>query len=246
LVVIINADDLGMNQRVNREIFRLIDAGAVTSATMLANGAAIEEAAVEARAFPRCSFGVHLNLTEFKPLTTESGLRAILDDEGRFRGNHIRGIHIDARLKEAIFREWCAQIERLLALGITPSHIDSHHHTHTIPALLALLRRVREKFSIRKVRISRNVYAAGEPFVLKLKKSVYNAALRHVAGFKTTDRFSGLDMFIAAEGAASQSARSVELMVHPGATGSEQEAHLLGDWLENRGKHIRLINYSDL
>ena len=235
-----------MNQRVNREIFRLMDAGAVTSATLLANGEAVEEAAVEARRFPQCSFGVHLNVTEFQPLSTQTEMGTILDDAGRFRGNHIREIQIGSRLKSAIFQEWCAQIEKLLALGITLSHIDSHHHTHTIPALLPVLRRLRHKYAIGKVRISRNVYAAGEPFALKMKKSLYNAALRHVAGFKTTDLFSGLDMFVTAGRGAGDGAKSLELMVHPGATGSQQESELLVNWVKESGKGVRLINYAGL
>jgi predicted glycoside hydrolase/deacetylase ChbG (UPF0249 family) len=244
LVVIVNADDLGMNQRVNREIFRLMEAGVVTSATMLANGDAVEEAALAAQRFPHCSFGVHLNLTEFQALTRSGGLGPILDETGRFKGNHIREIGIGAAIKGAIFGEWCAQIDRLLALGIKPSHIDSHHHTHTIPALLPVLRSVRKKYAIERIRISRNVYVPTDPVVLRMKKAGYNTALRWFAGFKTTQFFSGLDMFLASGGGAGVS--SIELMVHPGSTDSETESDALIQWVRNCKPDVKLISYKEL
>lgn len=72
--IIVNADDLGISSEVNDAIFGFIRSGLVTSATMLANGPQITEAAVRVREFPECSFGIHLNLTEFKPLRTDSRL----------------------------------------------------------------------------------------------------------------------------------------------------------------------------
>ena len=234
-----------MNQRVNTEIFRLMEAGVVTSATMLANGDAIEEAAAETRRFPQCSFGVHLNLTEFRPVAPSRGLAPILDDRGRFKGNYIRQITIGGALKRAIFTEWCAQIETLIALGMKPSHIDSHHHTHTIPTLLPVLRSVRKKYEIEKVRISRNVYVPADPVMLKIKKAAYNATLRWVAGFKTTALFSGLDMFLTTRNAAA-GARSIELMVHPGSPDSEQESAALIEWVRNPQPGVKLISYKEL
>ncbi len=244
MVVIINADDLGISLAVNREIFRLAAEGAITSATLLANGESVADAAAELRKFPRVSFGVHLNLTEFQPVAASAGLRPIIDEAGRFRGNHIREIRLDRELKTAIFREWCAQIEKLIGLGIKPSHIDSHHHTHTIPGLFPVLRTVGKKYGINKVRISRNVYLDTDPVMLRLKKSMYNAALRHVGGFRTTDLFSGFDMFVGRNG-GSRGAKSIELMVHPGAPGSETETGQLLEWVRSE-REIRLISYNDL
>ena len=244
MVVIINADDLGISPRVNREIFRLAAEGAITSATLLANGEAVEDAAAEVGKFPRVSFGVHLNLTEFQPVAASAGLGPIIDEAGRFRGNHIREIRLDGELKAAIFREWCAQIDKLIGLGIKPSHIDSHHHTHTIPALFPVLRTVGKKYGITKVRVSRNFYLDTDPVMLRLKKSLYNAALRHVGGFRTTDLFSGFDMFLGRNG-GSCGAKSIELMVHPGAPGSENESRQLVEWVRSQPE-IRLISYNDL
>jgi hypothetical protein len=73
IAVIVNADDLGMSREVNDAIFELMSRGRISSATILANAPATRDAARRAQAFPRCSFGVHLNLTQFEPLTGGPG-----------------------------------------------------------------------------------------------------------------------------------------------------------------------------
>src|SRR5271169_4294776 len=97
--IIVNADDLGMSAEVNEAIFRAMENGVITSATMLSNGSAVVPAARRLRRFPNCSFGVHLNLTEFQPLGAESptALSSILDEQHCFNGNAIREVRISAK-----------------------------------------------------------------------------------------------------------------------------------------------------
>ena len=85
--IIVNADDLGFNPAVNSAIFELIAAGRVTSATLLANGPAAEEAMAQAAATRGASFGVHLNATQFRPLTGAPALKPLLGDDGNFRAH---------------------------------------------------------------------------------------------------------------------------------------------------------------
>ncbi len=82
--LIINADDLGRSPEANRAIFDLMDQGLVTSATVMANGPYVNEVVPRLVHYPRCSFGVHLNITEFKPLTLNPCLDRLLDQEGNF------------------------------------------------------------------------------------------------------------------------------------------------------------------
>jgi hypothetical protein len=93
LKVIVNADDLGTSLEVNNAIFQLIAMGRVTSATLLANGAALTDAAKRSKSFPQCSFGVHLNASQWQPLTHDPDLRPILDDSGCFAGKRVLRLH---------------------------------------------------------------------------------------------------------------------------------------------------------
>src|SRR5215510_14305421 len=83
--VIVNADDLGMSREVNEAIFDLMARGRVTSASLLANAPATEEAIRTIPKFPHCSFGAHLNITEYEPLCRSANLLGLLDGEGKLR-----------------------------------------------------------------------------------------------------------------------------------------------------------------
>jgi chitin disaccharide deacetylase len=248
--IIVNADDLGISGPVNEAIFQGMQRGTITSATMLSNGPAVEAAAQKLRLFPNCSFGVHLNLTEFAPLCPGSSadLTSLLDKNGRFNGNSIREVHITRPMRRAIFREWCAQIENLIRLGVEPSHLDAHHHVHTIPQLLPVLTALRRRYKISKVRISRNMYDDFERpgQLLLVKKSIFNQALRTI-GFRTTRIFTDLVTFIKLCAQCPPRPASAELMTHPGSLPRGEEADLLeGDWPARLSYQVTLVSYKNL
>jgi len=248
--IIVNADDLGMSDSVNQAIFEGLRRGVITSATLLANGPAVQSAVRELQRFPQYSFGVHLNLTEFEPLWggSRADLNAILDKKGRFNGNSIREVRIGIPMRGAIFREWCCQIESLMRLGVEPSHFDAHHHVHTIPRLLPVMAALRRRYKINKVRISRNLYDASErPGRLLLeKKRLFNMALR-VIGFRTTRIFTDLSTYIKLCAANQPESETAELMAHPDASQRTDESVLLGsDWTQKLSYQTALINYKSL
>jgi predicted glycoside hydrolase/deacetylase ChbG (UPF0249 family) len=247
LEVIVNGDDLGASAEINRAIFHLMAQDKLTSASILANGPDVEAAMEGTRRFPQCSFGVHLNVTEFEPLHPTEGLRALMNERGHF-GKVIPGVHLTRRLLQAISLEWAAQIERLLSAGLRPTHIDSHHHVHNLPHLLPALRELRRKYAIPRSRITMNVFGPGErkPASLLLKKKLYNFALRRVCGFETTDAFTAFQTFYALGLRPRPGIRTIELMTHPGHPSYEDETRLLGDgWEKQSPCSIRLINYAD-
>jgi predicted glycoside hydrolase/deacetylase ChbG (UPF0249 family) len=248
--IIVNADDLGISESVNDAIFAAMRRGTVTSATMIANGPAVESAAKNLQFFPNCSFGVHLNLTEFSPLCPDSlrDLSAILNKNRCFNGNSIREIRIGLSLLRAVFREWCCQIERLMRLGVQPSHLDAHHHVHTIPQMLPVLAALRRRYKIDKIRISRNLYGPSEhpSQVLLAKKRVYNLALR-TSGFRTTRIFTDLVTFVHRCKTERPASGSVELMTHPGAApGGDESALLESDWPQRLSYDVALVSYKAL
>jgi predicted glycoside hydrolase/deacetylase ChbG (UPF0249 family) len=248
--IIVNADDLGISEPVNEAIFQGMRRGVITSATMLSNGPSVRVAAQNLQLFPRCSFGVHLNLTEFEPLCPGSkvDLASILDKKGCFNGNSIREVRISPAMLRAIFREWRSQIENLMRLGVEPSHLDAHHHVHTIPQLLPVLAAIRRRYKINKVRISRNMYDDSERpgRLLLAKKRLFNAALRTI-GFRTTRIFTDLATFIKLCAVRPPRPASVELMTHPGSIPRDEEATLLeSDWRGRLSYKATLVSYNNL
>jgi len=248
LLVIINSDDLGISPKVNDAVFDLMRMGKVTSASLLANAPAVEDAATRQMHFPNCSFGVHLNLTEFKPLTNNPELSPLLAGTGEFSPKKVRSIHLNTSIQQAIFHEWMAQIECLRALGVEPSHIDSHHHVHTIPGLFRTLKRVQKASGIYKVRQSMNFYGLQKPSpLLLLKKQLWNLALRKIVHTETTQGFTDFSRFMGSSAMVAKTFRTVELMTHPGSELFSDETDMLEtDWHIQLPFEVRLISYLEL
>ena len=143
--IIVNADDLGMDEATNDEIFKFMSLNKVTSATMMANAPCLEEAVKEARRFSQCSFGVHLNLTEFPPLTNKNGLQPLLDDEGHFMSEN-EDLKITRAMLKVITKELSEQIRMIQSYGVNVSHIDSHQHIHTNPSMFPVVKYLQHKF----------------------------------------------------------------------------------------------------
>jgi len=246
--VIINADDLGVSATVNNAIFGLMADGKITSATVLANGPRVDAAVEQLHRFPQWSFGVHLNATEWVPLRPTAGLRPILDHEGRFSGR-LRKTRITRGLAAAIEREWAAQVEKLLELGVPVTHFDSHHHVHTIPQLMPVLRRLMQRYGIRRLRTRYTFMWPAKLILWKWRNDAYNALLRRWTRCISTDGFGDFRSFHFAGAGVARNARSLELMVHPGHAHDvyAAETALLSAEIneEFRARH-KLISYADL
>src|SRR5947208_2483392 len=63
--LIVNADDFGLSPETNRGIIEAHERGIVTSASLMVRGAAVEEAALYARALPTIGVGLHVDLCEW-------------------------------------------------------------------------------------------------------------------------------------------------------------------------------------
>ncbi len=80
--------------------------------------------------------GIHINLTEGKPLTDLSGT-SLVDENGSFITKSIFNYWLvfSATTRNRIKAEIKAQYNKLVDHGIHPTHIDSHQHVHTLPWL---------------------------------------------------------------------------------------------------------------
>ncbi len=154
--LILNADDFGLTRGINRAIAELHAAGALTSATLMANGPAFDDAVAIARAQPTLGVGCHIVLTDGTPLSPPETIPTLIGPDGkdfrpslgRFFRDAMRG-----KISEAdIAREATAQIQRLQQAGITITHLDTHKHTHILPAVTRPLLAVAERAGIRAIR----------------------------------------------------------------------------------------------
>jgi predicted glycoside hydrolase/deacetylase ChbG (UPF0249 family) len=154
--LIINADDFGLTPGVNRAIAELHQAKALTSATLMATGAAFEDAVAIAHANPTLGVGCHIVLTDGVPAAPPERIPTLLGPDGKnFRPSLIDFVQalLRGKISESeIENEAFAQIHRLQQAGINVTHIDTHKHTHLFPAVARSLLRVAERSAIRAIR----------------------------------------------------------------------------------------------
>jgi predicted glycoside hydrolase/deacetylase ChbG (UPF0249 family) len=154
--LIINADDFGLTPGVNRAIAELHQAKALTSATLMATGAAFDDAVAIAHANPTLGVGCHIVLTDGIPVSPPQSIPTLLGPDGKtFRPSLIDFLQALLRgtiSEEEIEREAVAQVEKLQRAGINITHLDTHKHTHLFPAVTRPLLHVAERCSIGAIR----------------------------------------------------------------------------------------------
>jgi predicted glycoside hydrolase/deacetylase ChbG (UPF0249 family) len=141
-LLIIHADDLGAAHSVDAASFDGLDRGAVTSASIMVPTPWVTEVAAYARAHPNADLGLHLTLTSewetyrWGSVAPADKVPSLLDSAGTFP-NDEKLVAERANLVE-VERELRAQVDRALALGIRPTHLDSHMGSlFTTPELIA-------------------------------------------------------------------------------------------------------------
>ena len=155
--LIVNADDLGWTAGVNRGIAEAHRNGIVTSTSILANGAAFADGVKSASELPGLGVGVHLNLSDGKPTAPAEQVKSLVNENGAFSGGPeallLRLTTSNLEPKE-VETEWNAQIEKVRAAGIRPTHLDGHKHVQMLPGLFGIALRLAKKHGIAAVRVS--------------------------------------------------------------------------------------------
>lgn len=135
VLLVINCDDVGMCHSANVAAFDGLERGVLTSATLMVPCAWTPEVLAYWSAHPEADIGIHLTHTSewtpyrWGPIAPRSEVPGLLDAEGYlWRDTAPDGVYAHATPEEA-YTEAKAQIEFVLARGLTPSHLDSHMGT---------------------------------------------------------------------------------------------------------------------
>jgi chitin disaccharide deacetylase len=227
--LITNADDFGFTRDVNDGIVDAHTRGILTATTLMANGEAFAHAVELAKATPTLDIGCHLVLVGGESLA-RPGMR--LPNSVAALMAAVTTGNVDP------YAELRPQVERIIASGVNPSHLDTHKHTHLFPPVLNAVVRLSEEFDIRWVRkpfdalglevkapVGVRVTSAG----IGLRRPSFEATLRE-HGCRATDHFFGFQ--ITGRYGAAELARVIvqlpegttEFMCHPGQLSDELRA----------------------
>lgn len=240
--LIINGDDLGISREVNRGIFVAYEKGLITDASLLIRGPYSDEAIEMIKETPTFRVGLHIDLDLL--LGWES------PGKERFPRQELLRMMNDPRYIRMIRKEIDEQIKAFLGEGLTPSHVDTHHHVHGFSQVFVLLLEVMERHGINALRFSRKGYylMGREDIVLTSEEACWMEKMLHEKGIFYPHHFIDSPLSFSIK----ELPKGVtELMVHP-STGGElwrrKDFEMLMDPLfltTLREEEIELISYCD-
>jgi predicted glycoside hydrolase/deacetylase ChbG (UPF0249 family) len=250
--VIIHADDYGLAPGVNRAIEEGLQSHALHSASILLGGEHADAALAWAASHPQFDFGVHLNLTQGRPVSKREQIPSLVDDAGRFRSLVPFLLRLGTRrvaLAE-IAAEWRAQIAAVRGAGVRISHLDSHQHVHLIPRIfrqVAVRLADEERLSLRAMdgpiaahatRPNLKGIALAIATRLSVGRRYRHLVAAHGAGIPLRDRATLDALRESLQGA--RPGETIELVVHPGFADDGLRAS--GDsYLEGREEELALL-----
>ena len=169
-LLIIHADDLGFAHSADAASFDALDKGAITSASIMMPTPWVTEVAAYAKAHPDADLGLHLTLTSewetyrWDGLAPTDKVPSLYDPDGTLPNDE--AVVAKRAKPEEVDRELRAQVERALALGIRPTHLDSHMGSlFTTPALFSVYTKVAHDYHLPFLAVAGPGFGGGQ-FVL--------------------------------------------------------------------------------
>jgi predicted glycoside hydrolase/deacetylase ChbG (UPF0249 family) len=130
-LLIVHADDVGVTHSVNVATIKALESGLVNSASIMVPCPWFPEIADFARSHPDADLGLHLTLTServyyrWSPVASKDKVPSLVDENGYFHHDWTPTTRINPKEVELELR---AQIDRAYAMGIRPTHLDSHQY----------------------------------------------------------------------------------------------------------------------
>ncbi len=228
----INADDFGYSESDNLSIIFCFQNKVVNSSTIMVNAPMFFEAVeISKNAGVDRFIGLHLNITEFTPLTEEIKSNPKFVKNGAFYNNiRHRGLSsffsFSRKDKAQIKKEIEAQMKLFRKYFPESDVLDSHHHIHTVYPILKIVLKLAKQYNFKVLRISRNVP----------KSTLFKTVYKNIINKKIKKEFSNssvlfLDTSLDSFNYLSQlktKDKNMEIMVHPSVKGCECVDKLTG------------------
>lgn len=240
-LLIINADDLGMDPEINDGILFGLGKGYISDVSLMPKGPCAASAAHELLNLGKDHAGIHIDLdallgwkTGGRELYTRTTLMKMFEDE-----EFIKTCALEAR----------DQIERFLDLNLYPTHIDTHHHVHGFPVIFMMLLELTYEFNIAAMRFSRSGYHLPTridiPYDSKTFLHMENLLRKKDIIFPENYLENASNLFSVKEGIT-------ELVVHPSLSGDKWRVEELEFLVSDKGvkrlaqDDIRLVSYKEI
>lgn len=229
--LVVTADDFGLCPQVNDAICLLHDRGVVQRTSFIVNTEYFDASVEALRRRPALEVGIHLNLTDGRPVLPAREVPTLVDRRGHFRGGRHFGVFariVSGGMARAEIRsEWQAQIARARGAGLQVRHLNGHGHLHLLPRLRGVVLDLLEEFAIPHLRVVLSGASARGILLRPCSRGMVRALRRRRLAVTFPDRVLGLERsgvlgrHDIARALASAGDGLAELVVHPSLGSNE-------------------------
>ncbi len=191
--LVVNADDFGRSIAINQAVIRAHREGILTSASLMVNGEAADDAIRLAHEHPQLGVGLHLTLVCGRSCLGTTELAGLVDAQSQFSSHPVRAglcYFFQARFRLPLELEVTAQIERFRSTGLVLDHLNGHLHFHLHPTVLGILLRQGAGQRIGAMRLTRDPLWLN----LRLSSGSYGYRFSHSLVFWVMARRAGRQM----------------------------------------------------
>ena len=231
--LIVNADDFGRHELINRAVEQAFNHGCLRSATLMAGGVAFDDAVKLAKKIPALGVGIHFTLANGNPVLPPEDIPSLVTAEGIFHDNYVLFLkkYFSGKISlDEVRAELAAQLNKIRRAGLTLTHFDSHQHLHHVPGIIKIALELAAAENISAMRVADAKLFDGElknigQFVGRLglgSLAKFAAYQSHKRNFRTPQHFAGI---VAGESVSENfmlklidnlDDGTTEVMLHPG------------------------------
>ena len=201
--LIVNADDFGRHELINRAVKRAFNRGCLRSATLMAGGIAFDDAVKVAKKISGLGVGIHFTLACGNPVLPPKEIPTLVTAEGIFHADYVAflKLYLRGRISLAEVRaELAAQLEKIQRAGVKLTHVDSHQHLHHVPGIVKIVLELASSAGLRAMRVADAKLFDGElktfgQFVGRFglnSLAKFAAFHAHRKNFATPNHFAGI------------------------------------------------------
>jgi hopanoid biosynthesis associated protein HpnK len=188
--LIVNADDFGRSHAINQAVIRAHREGILTSASLMINEPAADEAIALARQNPGLGVGLHLALVCGRSALPPAAIPDLVNAQSQFSNRPVAAgfrYFLSARCWAQLRDEIAAQFAKFRAAALPLDHVNGHLHFHLHPVVLKILRENAGAWGVRAMRLTR------DPFLLnaRIAPGRWGYRLSHAAIFNLLSAQAG-------------------------------------------------------
>ena len=176
--LIVNADDFGRSRSINEAVVLAHRDGILTTASLMVNEPAFDDAVFLARQNPKLGVGLHLSLVCGRSQLAPEKIPALVNSEKQFSDNAIAAgfrFFFLPQLKSQLRDELEAQFQKFRSTGLLLDHVNGHLNIHLHPVVFGILMENRERWGIKHLRLTSDPL----PLNLQLARGKFFYRLSH-------------------------------------------------------------------